>query len=568
MKRILVAIFSVFMAFGAARADCASNEFAVGAECVESKFQITTIEMDADTTFSFYISAMGTFYVDWGDGATEKIERTNTTETLYSHTYISAGSHIIQLGGLATGYNENLYSAIRFFTGTIASGYASVSSNGTEIYISRISGAIGAIFPTIGNGDTNATQPLFEFLFTNAKNLTGVIPAGLFTGIFGQPRAHMFYMLFDGCTKLTGPIPSGLFGQIQGTYRQYMFARVFNNCMALGGNIPTGLFGTLSGVPASGMFNRTFFACGNLTGAIPDGLFGTPTGQPAPSMFMQTFYACSGLTGPIPKRLFGNLNGVYRSAMFETTFLNCSGLTGTIPDGLFGNLYGVPQPQMFYQTFFGCSGLTGLIPTNLFGTPNGAPALRMFMQTFYNCSGLTGTIPANLFGNITGPAANYAFNGTFSRCSNLTGYVPAGLFGTITGTATDTFTGVFYLSGIYTECPCGTHQYITGFESDWSGCVSCEVGTKDNEHWNDGVCTTDCTAGVTALKTSTGLSYPLLTDATAPQNIHIKVNNQICTVPLENGAANNAINMRWNGNTYHATVPDEIVPAGFTGQPE
>jgi len=434
MKRIFVAIFSVFMAFGAARADCASNEFAVDDECVESKFQITTTEMDADTTFKFALGAKGTFYVDWGDGTVEKIERTDVNSTSYSHTY-SAASAIdgwrISFGGRATLYHRNY-------------NVPSISFQDNK-YVKRISGMLGTLFPTINPDDVFSGQPKFFYTFSGCSNLTGILYSELFHGdIYGRPARGMFWKTFQGCNKLTGAIPGDMFA----------------------------------------------------------------------------------------------------------------------------NLYGAPVDNMFYGTFQGCGGLTGTIPKNLFAGISGAPASNMYRELFYGCKNLTGTIPSRLFGNLVGPAQGWMFLRTFSGCSKIVGYIPPALFNGITGTSTSMFSQTFNGSGIYTECPCGTHQYITGFESDWDGRVSCEVGTKDNEHWNDGVCTTDCTAGVSALKTSTGLSYPLLTDATAPQNIHIKVNNKICTVPLENGAANNAINMRWNGNTYHATVPDEIVPAGFTGQPE
>lgn len=42
------------------------------------------------TSFSFTIGASGTFYVDWGDGNTEIIEKTDTKSTSYSHTYTTA----------------------------------------------------------------------------------------------------------------------------------------------------------------------------------------------------------------------------------------------------------------------------------------------------------------------------------------------------------------------------------------------------------------------------------------------------------------------------------------------
>ena len=51
------------------------------AQWTESKFQVTTTDMAAGTEFKFYMSAKGTFYVDWGDGNVKTITRTNTTDT-------------------------------------------------------------------------------------------------------------------------------------------------------------------------------------------------------------------------------------------------------------------------------------------------------------------------------------------------------------------------------------------------------------------------------------------------------------------------------------------------------
>ena len=62
--------------------DCASNEFKYidannNETCIENKFQITTTN-DTDK-FVFNMSAKGTFYIDWGDGNVELIDRANTT---------------------------------------------------------------------------------------------------------------------------------------------------------------------------------------------------------------------------------------------------------------------------------------------------------------------------------------------------------------------------------------------------------------------------------------------------------------------------------------------------------
>lgn len=448
MKQIFVAIFSVFMAFGAARADCATGEFAVGNECVQSKFQITTTEMDADTTFSFYISAMGTFYVDWGDGASEKIERNDTTETLYSHTYTSAGSHRIQMGGLATGYStySNLnqaviipdMAAIRFFTGTLARW--SIDESGTEINIAAISGNLSAIFPTIGDGGTLATQPRFYFTFANSQNLTSELDGNLFADLHGGAVRGMFYLTFTQCPNITGSIPEKIFADISGI-ADYLFAGTFRGCHSLGGKIPENLFKNISGT----------------------------------------------------------------------------------------------APYAIYNTFNGCSNLTG-------------------------------SLPKDLFKNISGDAKNYMFYGCFAG-TNITGYIPPELFRNITGDATG-WLGDWIPQGLYTKCPCGTHRYITDYESHFNGRVSCVVGQKPNEHWNNGVCTTDCAAGITTLNTSMGLNLPVLADATTEHSLNVKYNNSVCYLPAANGAGNNTINMSYGGNTYHLVAPDEIVPAGFTGQPE
>ena len=407
---------------------------------------------------------------------------------------------------------------------------------------------------------------MFYQTFYGNTNVTGQIPAQLFSNIRGAPAPSMFSGTFEGCSGLTGSIPEGLFGNLSGAPAPSMFYDTFHGCSGLTGSIPAGLFGNLSGAPASNMFYKTFCGCTNLTGSIPSGLFGNLSGAPAPNMFYGTFYSCSRLTGSIPEGLFGNLSGAPAQGMFYGTFAGCPYLTGSIPEGLFGNLSGAPAPSMFYDTFHGCSGLTGSIPAGLFGNLSGAPAQEMFNSTFYGCSGLTGSIPEGLFGNLSGAGVRYMFISTFSGCSNLSGYVPSDIFENIT--SSNGILAAFSGTKMYTECPCGTKPAETGWGATVvEGRAVCEVGTKDNEHWNNGVCTTDCALGLTKLKSSTGLEYPILSATTTDHNINLSVGNGVCHIPLANGAANNAINASFGGATYHATVPDEIVPTGFTGQP-
>ena len=291
MRKLL---FPLLVAFGAF--------FAGGANAWDTKFSITTTNLDADTTglnFVFSMSAKGEFYVDCGDDGTlsgtgaigDTITRTGTVAALYTCTYTTGGIKTIQIGGLATGYSIGIQtSAIQF-------GSSASSSTLTPTLVAGISGSLGAIFPSLGND--NGKQPRFYQTFYNCSNMTGSIPSGLFTGISGQPATYMFSYTFYNCSGLTGSIPSGLFGNLSGSAANSMFRETFSQCSGLTGSIPAGLFGNLTGVPTQYMFNATFKNCSGLTGSIPAGLFGNLTGQPASGMFQSTFDGCSGLNGSI-----------------------------------------------------------------------------------------------------------------------------------------------------------------------------------------------------------------------------------------------------------------------------
>ncbi len=366
----------------------------------KSDFFITTTPNTS--SFEFDISAAGDFTIDWGDGNVEKVTKSDTTNTTYSHTYDSAGEYTIGIGGEATAYNTSTTTAaISFRDNKNTAG---------------ISGSLGAIFGTLSDG----TNPGFNHTFYNNTNLTGEIPADLFAGISGAPAEYMFSNTFNGCRGLTGTIPENLFAGISGAPASSMFIRTFSGCSGLTGTIPENLFAGISGAPADHMFYSTFNGCRGLTGTIPENLFAGISGAPADSMFTYTFDGCSGLTGTIPENLFAGISGTPADHMFYSTFRNCSGLTGTIPENLFAGISGAPASHMFSSTFYGCSGLTG-IGGPLFAGISGAPAQMMFADTFSVCSGLTGEIPLGLFGNISGAPASSMFIRTFRFCSGLTG---------------------------------------------------------------------------------------------------------------------------------------------------
>ncbi|MDO4423871.1 MAG: hypothetical protein Q4C08_03705 [Pseudomonadota bacterium] len=222
------------------------------------KFFITTTP---DTSsFNFSISAAGEFYIDWGDGNTETIEKPDTTDTLYAHKYDTAGIYDIKLGGMATTYNsDTIYASVSFHYNT---------------NLASIDGSLGAIFGTLADG----SQPSFLYTFCGTKITS--IPANLFSGIFGQPVANMFSSTFKACRDLTGPIPENLFGR-------------------------------LSGVPTESMFWDTFAFCTGIT-SIPENLFGNLSGAAPKTAFAGTFAGCTGLTGPSAR-----INGKYLYEIFS-----------------------------------------------------------------------------------------------------------------------------------------------------------------------------------------------------------------------------------------------------------
>ena len=418
--------------------------------------------------FNFDLSASGTFYVDWGDGTVDTIEKNDVNKRSFSHTYETAGTYVVKLGGRATGYNQDKEPVVHptaLSDDAVVYGapdedynYVSVISFAGNEYLAKIEGSLGKIFPTLPGG----IQPRFSHTFAHCSNLSGTIPGELFSGISGAPAAGMFYETFSEAGGLTGAIPEKLFAGISGAPAPGMFYKTFYGCTGLTGAIPEKLFAGISGAPAPSMFQETFESCSGLTGAIPEKLFAGISGAPADSMFYRTFGNCKGLTA-IPENLFAGISGAPARNMFGATFYNCDGLTGQIPSGLFGNISGAPASSMFYETFSGCSGLTGQIPTGLFGDISGAPASYMFNGTFYKCKGLT-AIPENLFGNISGAPADYMFNSTFEGCSGLTGEIPLGLLGDISGSAVTqmfyrTFRDCSGLTGPSVRTPDGTPLY-------------------------------------------------------------------------------------------------------------
>ena len=316
---------------------CTSTQIDTGSTCVDTKFTITTKNLSANTSVSFYLTATGTFYVDCGDGTLsgtgasgKTITRTSTSDSAtYSCAYTSGGTKTIRMAGRATGYHS---------TNPTISFYAANEET------AAIDGSLGAIFPTLGQN--SGQQPVFYRLFHSNTHLTS-IPGNLFSGVTGATDS-MFKEAFYGCTGLTS-IPENLFGGVSGAASN-MFDGTFYGCTGLT-SIPEKLFRGVSG-SASSMFYRTFDGCTGLT-SIPGKLFRGVSGG-ANSMFGRTFRGCTGITS-IPGNLFSGVTNAAEN-LFTSTFANCTNLTGYIPSSTFSGLVANHSPTataMWSSTFAG-----------------------------------------------------------------------------------------------------------------------------------------------------------------------------------------------------------------------
>lgn len=100
----------------------------------------------------------------------------------------------------------------------------------------------------------------------------------------------------------------------------------------------------------------------------------------------------------------------------------------------------------------------------------------------------------------------------------------------------------------YTSYSTPSVMYAVESNCPWE----CDTGYGRTE--ND-TCDALCTAGITQLKTSTGLSYNLYANKNTSPAIHIKPDgsNTVCYVNLAFGISDNAVNVKYNGATYHST---------------
>lgn len=240
------------------------------------------------------------------------------------------------------------------------------------------------------------------------------------------------------------------------------FAPMGSKLQAISGDLSK-LFPDSSNAATHPRFYGTF--SGNTTlESLPDDLFKSYTGG-VDQMFRATFINCSGLKS-IPEKLFVAVTtGAFM--MFAETFKGCTSLA-KLPQNLFSGITTAPS-SMFAYTFEDCTGLTQ-IPDGFFSSVTSST--NAFRGTFMGCTGLT-ALPQNLFAGLTAGTDN--FRGTFDGCTHLSGFIPPSMFKGLIGSGSPgSMTGTFDNTGLLTSCPANYHQFITGYESGWSGKVSCE----------------------------------------------------------------------------------------------
>lgn len=298
--------------------DTGGDDTGGGEETVTHVPEFWITPAGTSTSFSFNISAAGDYVIDWGDGSDlQVINKTNTNDTAYSHTYSNAASNYkIGVSGQATAYSTGDETPAVSFKGSRSSWLGTITSK-----ISAIEGCLGCVFSTLESGEQK--QPRFYETFANNSALPS-LPDELFSGIYGDSTSKMFRRTFQYCSGLKA-LPSGLFAGLRGQPAEEMFSSTFERCTALE-SLPPGLLDAFYGVPVYKMFNNTFTECTSLK-EIPSGLFKNINGAPAAKVFNYTFSECTKLTS-IPDDLFGDISGDLADETFTYMFYGCTGLTG------------------------------------------------------------------------------------------------------------------------------------------------------------------------------------------------------------------------------------------------
>lgn len=134
-------------------------------------------------------------------------------------------------------------------------------------------------------------------------------------------------------------------------------------------------------------------------------------------------------------------------------------------------------------------------------------------------------------------------NGNYN-CANATDACDIGL----DFNAAQNLEGDVCPDGFYTvpyEISCGE-----GFV-DVSGLPQCDVDASGDYCLIAKVSAAPCAAGITTLRTGTGVSVPLWAERGTEPSLCVEYNNIICYGNLEVGQATNAVNVEYNNQIYH-----------------
>ena len=118
--------------------------------------------------------------------------------------------------------------------------------------------------------------------------------------------------------------------------------------------------------------------------------------------------------------------------------------------------------------------------------------------------------------------------------------------------------GYLFVEGGYKEyttvIPCTNaplHSHYTGPGTPDIGDCPWECDCGYVQSGNSCVAAGACAAGVSELRTSTGVAAKLYARPTTSPSIHISYNGVECTACLAEGTSDNAINIGYGGKTYH-----------------
>ena len=92
-----------------------------------------------------------------------------------------------------------------------------------------------------------------------------------------------------------------------------------------------------------------------------------------------------------------------------------------------------------------------------------------------------------------------------------------------------------------------TTTFPSSYETIYASWTACAAGYNLTDA---GTCELPCAAGITNLHAG-GLTIPLYKSKLTSPAIHIQHNGQVCYASLAPGAASNALNINYGGNTYH-----------------